>query len=70
MPVGGGLWWLATSIGLVLICEPISWPKCSRDSPACNSVSVVVGGCYRLLPPFVVPLKIWSLPVAVGSPAS
>jgi hypothetical protein len=45
------LWWLATSVGLVLMCEPISWPKCSRGSPACNTVSVLIGGCCGLLPP-------------------
>jgi hypothetical protein len=49
------LWWLATSAGLVLMCEPISWPKCSRGSPACSTMSVLVGGCCRLLPPLDVP---------------
>jgi hypothetical protein len=38
--VGGGVWWLATSVGLVLMCEPISWPKCSGGSPACSTVGV------------------------------
>jgi hypothetical protein len=42
--VGGGLWWLATSAGLVLMCEPISWPKCSGGSPACSTVSVLPRG--------------------------
>jgi hypothetical protein len=69
MQVGGGLWWLATSADLVLMCEPISWPKCSRGSPTCSTVSVLVGDCCGLLPSVNAPLKIWSLLVGVGSPA-
>jgi hypothetical protein len=39
----GGLWWLATSVGLAITCGPISWPKCSRGPLACSAMSVVVG---------------------------
>jgi hypothetical protein len=47
---GGGLWWLAISVGLALMCGPISWPKCNGGSSACSAVSVVVGCCGGLLP--------------------
>jgi hypothetical protein len=67
--VGGGLWWLATSADLVLVSEPVSQPKCGGGSPVCSTVSALVDGCCGLLPSLDAPLKIWFLPVSVGSPA-
>jgi hypothetical protein len=55
--------WVSRICG-VAACLAATWA-----AVACYWVSVLVDGCCGLLPSLDAPLKIWLLPVGVGSPA-